>query len=74
MINTFTTETYQPQVLESVVVTSGYSAFGFHLQANAPSRDYDGPTGGLWVNLSDECCRFVMVKDKRWDWIEALVQ
>lgn len=26
--------------------------------------------GGLWANLSDGCCRFVMVKDKRWDWIE----
>ncbi|WP_374262445.1 DEAD/DEAH box helicase [Zoogloea sp.] len=27
--------------------------------------------GGLWANLSDGRCRFVMVKDKRWDWIEA---
>ncbi|WP_186079140.1 DEAD/DEAH box helicase [Burkholderia gladioli] len=26
--------------------------------------------GGLWANLSEERCRFVMVKDKRWDWIE----
>ncbi|MDA3935184.1 MAG: DEAD/DEAH box helicase family protein [Gammaproteobacteria bacterium] len=26
--------------------------------------------GGLWANLSDDRCRFVMVKDKRWDWIE----
>ncbi|WP_431821298.1 DEAD/DEAH box helicase [Burkholderia sp. F1] len=25
--------------------------------------------GGLWANLSEERCRFVMVKDKRWDWI-----
>ena len=74
MINTFTTKTYQPQVLESVVVTGGHYAFGFHPQANAPSCDYDGPTGGLWANLSDECCRFVMVKDKCWDWIEALLQ
>lgn len=68
MINTFTTKTYQPQVLESVVLT------GDHPQANVPSRDYDGQTGGLWANLSDERCRFVMVKDKRWDWIEALLQ
>lgn len=26
--------------------------------------------GDLWANLSDGRCRFVMVKDKRWDWIE----
>ena len=26
--------------------------------------------GGLWANLSEGSCRFVMVKDKRWDWIE----
>ncbi|MFA5941501.1 MAG: DEAD/DEAH box helicase family protein [Sinimarinibacterium sp.] len=27
--------------------------------------------GSLWENLSDGRCRFVMVKEKRWDWIEA---
>ncbi|MCE5360428.1 MAG: DEAD/DEAH box helicase family protein [Acidithiobacillus sp.] len=27
--------------------------------------------GDLWANLSGGRCRFVMVKDKRWDWIEA---
>ena len=26
--------------------------------------------GDLWANLSEDRCRFVMVKDKRWDWIE----
>lgn len=26
--------------------------------------------GGLWANLSEGRCRFVMVKDKRWDCIE----
>ena len=26
--------------------------------------------GGLWANLSEGRCRFVMVKDKRWDWLE----
>ena len=26
--------------------------------------------GGLWAKLSEGCCRFVMVKDKRWEWIE----
>jgi type III restriction enzyme len=26
--------------------------------------------GGLWATLSGGRCRFVMVKDKRWDWIE----
>lgn len=25
--------------------------------------------GGLWANLSNGQCRFVMVKDKRWDWV-----
>jgi type III restriction enzyme len=27
--------------------------------------------GGLWANLSEGRCRFVMVKEKRWEWIEA---
>jgi type III restriction enzyme len=26
--------------------------------------------GGLWAYLSEGRCRFLMVKDKRWDWIE----
>jgi type III restriction enzyme len=26
--------------------------------------------GGLWANMSEGRCRFVMVKDKRWEWIE----
>lgn len=26
--------------------------------------------GGLWASLSGGRCHFVMVKDKRWDWIE----
>jgi type III restriction enzyme len=26
--------------------------------------------GGLWAALSNGKCRFVMVKDKHWDWIE----
>ena len=29
--------------------------------------------GTLWANLSDGRCQFVMVKEKRWDWIEALL-
>lgn len=30
----------------------------------------DRAIGGLWAELSDGRCRFVMVKDKRWDWID----
>ncbi len=30
----------------------------------------DRRIGGLWANLSDGRCRFVMVKDKQWDLIE----
>ena len=26
--------------------------------------------GGLWANLSEGHCRFVMVKEKRWEWVE----
>lgn len=26
--------------------------------------------GGLWANLSEGRCRFVMVKDRRWEWME----
>ena len=29
--------------------------------------------GGLWANMSEGRCRFVMVKDKRWEGIEALL-
>ena len=29
--------------------------------------------GDLWSGLSDGRCRFVMVKDKHWDWIEPLL-
>jgi len=29
--------------------------------------------GGLWANLSEGRCRFVMVKDKRWEWIEGVL-
>ena len=27
--------------------------------------------GELWAELSEGRCAFVLVKDKRWDWIEA---
>jgi len=30
--------------------------------------------GGLWAGLSEGRCRFVMVKDKQWDWIEEYLQ
>jgi len=30
--------------------------------------------GGLWANLSEGRCRFVMVKDKRWDWVEEYLK
>lgn len=29
--------------------------------------------GGLWQELSEGRCRFVMVKDKRWDWIDGVL-
>ena len=34
------------------------------------SAQDDRLIGDLWANLSEGRCRFVMVKDKRWDWIE----
>lgn len=33
----------------------------------------DRLTGGLWQELSGGRCRFVMVKDKRWDWIDGVL-
>ena len=30
--------------------------------------------GGLWANLSDGRCRFVMVRDRQWDWIEEALR
>ena len=35
------------------------------------SAEDDRMIGGLWASLSGGRCRFVMVKDRRWDWIEA---
>ena len=29
--------------------------------------------GGLWAKLSEGRCRFVMLKDKRWDWIDEVL-
>lgn len=34
------------------------------------SAEDDRLIGGLWANLSEGRCRFVMIKDKRWEWIE----
>lgn len=34
-----------------------------------PGAEDDRLIGGLWANLSEGRCRFVMVKEKRWDWI-----
>lgn len=34
----------------------------------------DRMIGGLWANLSEGRCRFVMVKEKRWEWIEGLLK
>jgi len=36
------------------------------------ARD-DREIGELWAELSGGRCKFVMVKDKRWDWIESLL-
>jgi type III restriction enzyme len=41
---------------------------GEHLWEGAKD---DRLIGGLWANLSDGRCRFVMVTDKRWEGIEA---
>ncbi|MFN3883852.1 MAG: hypothetical protein ACK4Q4_03710 [Rhodocyclaceae bacterium] len=34
----------------------------------------DRSIGGLWASLSEGRGRFVMVKDKRWEWIEEALQ
>ncbi|HMR03899.1 MAG TPA: restriction endonuclease subunit R, partial [Candidatus Competibacter phosphatis] len=34
------------------------------------TAENDRLIGGLWAELSEGRCRFVMVKEKRWDWIE----
>ncbi len=35
-----------------------------------PENCHDRLIGGLWANLSQGRCLFVMVKEKRWDWVE----
>lgn len=37
------------------------------------SAEDDRLIGGLWANLSDGRCRFVMVKDRQWERIEAML-
>lgn len=39
-----------------------------------PSAEDDRLIGGLWEELSDGRCRFVMVKDKRWEWIDRKLE
>jgi type III restriction enzyme len=34
------------------------------------AADDDRLIGGLWANLSEGRCRFVMVKSKHWEWLE----
>lgn len=36
--------------------------------------DDDRLIGGLWANQSEGRCRFVMIKDKRWEWIEEALK
>ena len=38
------------------------------------SAEDDRLIGGLWAKLSEGRCRFVMLKDKRWDWIEEALR
>ncbi len=38
-----------------------------------PNAEDDRLIGGRWASLSDGRCRFVMVRDKHWDWIESLL-
>lgn len=38
------------------------------------SAEDDRLIGDLWANLSEGSCRFVMVKEKRWDWIEEYLK
>ena len=37
------------------------------------SAQDDRLIGGLWANLSGGRCRFIMVKEKRWELIDALL-
>lgn len=37
------------------------------------SAEDDRLIGGLWANLSGGRCRFIMVKDKHWEWVEPLL-
>ena len=39
-----------------------------------PGAEDDRLIGGLWEELSEGRCRFVMVKEKRWDWIDAKIR
>lgn len=38
------------------------------------SAEDDRLIGGLWANMSEGRCRFLMVKEKRWDWIEPYLK
>jgi type III restriction enzyme len=43
--------------------------------ANAwTNAEDDRLIAGLWANLSEGRCRFLMVRDRRWDWIEEALK
>jgi type III restriction enzyme len=38
---------------------------------DTPKVQMDRKVGNLWAEMSDDCCRFIMVKDKDWSMIDA---
>lgn len=62
------------RLLESVPGTKGQPGPVLAVEYKGADRwtsaQDDRLIGGLWANLSEGRCRFVMVKDKRWDGIE----
>ncbi|MCL2656037.1 MAG: DEAD/DEAH box helicase family protein [Betaproteobacteria bacterium] len=55
------------QMESGVILAVEYK--GSHIADNADSKEKER-IGELWAKRSDGRCRFVMVKEKRWDWIE----
>ena len=69
---------FYPDFLCQLPATEGGSGAVLAVEYKGADRwtgaEDDRVIGALWANLSEGRCRFMMVKDKRWDWIEPLLQ
>lgn len=69
---------FYPDFLCQLPATDGKSGPVLAIEYKGGDRwstaEDDRLIGGLWANLSGGRCRFVMIRDRQWDWIEPLLK